>query len=172
MRSDSQRISQTGKDDTESFDRAALIKGATEDLEKAKPRTKKDQILSLYESGATDIAEIVRTLAVRPSYVAQVLQDAGHIKGYFDLYSSTSNPESEQNVYARFFRNVLQYRTVEAAHESVKQISRLYNYFERLNDRAGQHHAMSVALMGHNRARWSRKHEESAIFHEWLLSVM
>lgn len=129
------------------------------------PRSKKEQIVALYESGVTDIAQIVRKVAARPSYVAQVLQGAGLITGYFDLYTTTAR---EQNVYTRFFRNVLSFKTVEAARESVKRIDRLYNYFERLGDRAGQHQAMVLALTGKNRARWSGKQEESEVFSEWL----
>ncbi|HEY0544158.1 MAG TPA: hypothetical protein VGC91_02085 [Pyrinomonadaceae bacterium] len=128
-------------------------------------RSKKDQIVALYESGTTDIAQIVRKVAARPSYVAQVLQREGLISGYFDLYTTTAR---EQNVYSRFFRNVLAFKTVEAAQESVKKIDRLYNYFERLGDRAGQHQAMVLALTGKNRARWSGKQEESEIFSQWL----
>ncbi len=127
--------------------------------------TKKEQILALYEAGTTDIAQIVRQVGARPSYVAQVLQSAGRLTGYFDLYTTTGR---EQNVYTRFFRNVLSFKTVEAARESVQKIDRLYNYFERLGDRAGQHQAMVLALTGKNRARWSGKQEESAVFHEWL----
>jgi hypothetical protein len=129
------------------------------------PRSKKEQIIELYESGTTDIAQIVRRVAARPSYVAQVLQGAGLITGYFDLYTTTAR---EQNVYSRFFRNVLSFKTVEAARESVQKIDRLFNYFERLGDRAGQHQAMVLALTGKNRARWSGKQEESEIFSEWL----
>jgi hypothetical protein len=129
------------------------------------PRSKKEQIIALYESGVTDIAQIVRKVAARPSYVAQVLQSAGLITGYFDLYTTTAR---EQNIYSRFFRNVLSFKTIEAAKESVKQIDRLYNYFERLGDRAGQHQAMVLALTGKNRARWSGKQEESEVFNEWL----
>ena len=128
-------------------------------------RTKKEQILSLYEGGTTDIAEIVRAVKARPSYVAQVLQTAGHLDGYFDLYTTTGR---EQNVYTRYFRNVLAFRNPEAARESVKRIDRLYNYFERMGDRAGQHQAMVLALTGKNRARWSGKTEEAQIFSEWL----
>lgn len=131
----------------------------------AEARTKKEQILALYETGVTDIAQIVRQVAARPSYVAQVLQSAGHLNGYFDLYTTTAR---EQNVYTRFFRNVLSFKTIEAARESVQKIDRLYNYFERLGDRAGQHQAMVLALTGKNRARWSGKQEESEIFSEWL----
>jgi hypothetical protein len=136
--------------------------GRTEDHES---RTKKEQILALYEAGTTDIAQIVRQVGARPSYVAQVLQSAGRLTGYFDLYTTTGR---EQNVYTRFFRNVLSFKTVEAARESVQKIDRLYNYFERLGDRAGQHQAMVLALTGKNRARWSGKQEESAVFNEWL----
>jgi len=127
--------------------------------------TKKDQILALYKTGTTDIAQIVRQVAARPSYVAQVLQSAGHLTGYFDLYTTTAR---EQNVYTRFFRNVLSFKTVAAARESVLKLDRLYNYFERLGDRAGQHQAMVLALTGKNRARWSGKQEESEVFNEWL----
>ncbi|HEX6185286.1 MAG TPA: hypothetical protein VFZ44_15485 [Pyrinomonadaceae bacterium] len=133
--------------------------------ESADHRTKKEQIVSLFESGTKDIAEIVRKVKARPSYVAQVLQQAGHLDGYFDLYTTTGR---EQNVYTRYFRNVLHFRNPEAARESVARIDRLYNYFERLGDRAGQHQAMILALTGKNRARWSGKLEESQVFSEWL----
>ncbi len=133
--------------------------------EASEHHTKKELILGLYEQGTTDIAEIVRRVKARPSYVAQVLQHAGHLEGYFDLYTTTGR---EQNVYTRYFRNVLAFRNVEAARESVQRIDRLYNYFERLGDRAGQHQAMVLALTGKNRARWSGKLEESTVFSDWL----
>jgi hypothetical protein len=136
---------------------------AREDHEES--RTKKEQILALYEAGTTDIAQLVRQVGARPSYVAQVLQSAGYLSGYFDLYTTTGR---EQNVYSRFFRNVLSFKTLEAARESVQKIDRLYNYFERLGDRAGQHQAMVLALTGKNRARWSGKQEEAEVFSQWL----
>lgn len=151
--------------DEPSVSRKAAPEGEHESPESEEPRSKKEQIIALYESGMTDIAQIVRRVAARPSYVAQVLQGAGLITGYFDLYTTTAR---EQNVYSRFFRNVLSFRTEDAARESVKKIDRLYNYFERLGDRAGQHQAMVLALTGKNRARWSGKQEESEIFSEWL----
>jgi hypothetical protein len=128
-------------------------------------RSKKEQIVALFRGGTTDIAQIVRSVSARPSYVAQVLQNEGLISGYFDLYTSTAR---EQNIYSRFFRNVLSFKDVAAARESVNRIDRLYNYFERLGDRAGQHQAMVLALTGKNRARWSGKKEESQVFSEWL----
>ncbi|MGB8509478.1 MAG: hypothetical protein WCD76_13905 [Pyrinomonadaceae bacterium] len=148
---------------------AAAVEPLTRDEqvtdELAEHRSKKEQILSLYEAGTNDIADIVRQVKARPSYVAQVLQSAGLITGYFDLYTTTAK---EQNVYSRFFRNVLSFKNVEASRESVQKIDRLYNYFERLGDRAGQHQAMVMALTGKNRARWSGKMEEAALFSEWL----
>ena len=146
-------------------ERVEAAQAETFELEPAEQRTKKEQIVSLYEAGTKDIAEIVRKVKARPSYVAQVLQHAGHLDGYFDLYTTTGR---EQNVYTRYFRNVLHFRNVEAARESVARIDRLYNYFERLGDRAGQHQAMILALTGKNRARWSGKTEESQIFSDWL----
>ena len=146
-------------------ERVEAAQAETAEVEPAEQRTKKEQIVSLYASGTKDIAEIVRRVKARPSYVAQVLQQAGHLDGYFDLYTTTGR---EQNVYTRYFRNVLHFRNVEAARESVARIDRLYNYFERLGDRAGQHQAMILALTGKNRARWSGKSEESQIFSDWL----
>jgi hypothetical protein len=141
------------------------VEAAQAETTEAEQRTKKEQIVALFESGTKDIAEIVRRVKARPSYVAQVLQHAGHLDGYFDLYTTTGR---EQNVYTRYFRNVLHFRNAEAARESVARIDRLYNYFERLGDRAGQHQAMILALTGKNRARWSGKTEESQIFSDWL----
>ena len=136
-----------------------------EDEKPLRPRTKKDQILDLHARGVTNIAELAREMGVKPSYVASVLQKAGRLQGYFDLYTTTA---LDQNIYARFFRNVLSFKTLKAAQESVSKIERLYNYFERLGDRAGQHQAMIVALTGKNRARWSGKHAEAAVFADWL----
>jgi hypothetical protein len=133
----------------------------------ARKVTKKTRVLELFTSGVTDIAEIARTVKTRPSYVASVLQNAGLIRGYFDLYTTTAR---DQNMYSRHFRNVLSFKSVEAAKESVAQIARLYQYFERLGDRAGQHHAEVLALTGRNRARFSGKKEESQVFEEWLFN--
>jgi hypothetical protein len=129
--------------------------------------SKKSRILELHRAGTADISEIARQVGTRPSYVAGVLQSAGLIQGYFDLYTTTAR---DQNTYSRFFRNALSFKTVEAAQESVEQIARLYKYFERIGDRAGQHHAEVLALTGRNRARFSGKKEESRIFEEWLFN--
>jgi hypothetical protein len=129
--------------------------------------SKKSRILELHRAGTTEVGEIARQVGTKPSYVASVLQGAGLIQGYFDLYTTTAH---DQNTYSRFFRNVLSFKTVEAAKESVARIAELYRYFDRIGDRAGQHHAEVLALTGRNRARWSGKKEESRIFEEWLFN--
>jgi hypothetical protein len=129
--------------------------------------SKKSRVIDLFTSGVTDIGEIAARVNTRPSYVATVLQSAGLLNGYFDLYTTTGR---DQNLYSRYFRNVLSFRSVEAARESVAQIARLYRYFERIGDRAGQHHAEVIALTGRNRARWSGKLEEAKIFEDWLFN--
>ena len=129
--------------------------------------SKKDRILELYAQGVTEIDRIAAEVDTRASYVANVLQDAGQLRGYFDLYTTTNR---EQNAYSRFFRGVLSFKSVEAARQSVERLDRLYRYFERAGDRAGQHHAEVLALTGRNRARWSGKTEEAKIFMDWLVS--
>ena len=73
-------------EETEAARDAAAVEHRADELteteESAEHRTKKEQILSLYEQGTRDIAEIVRRIKARPSYVAQVLQTAGHQDGY------------------------------------------------------------------------------------------
>ncbi|MEW6128736.1 MAG: hypothetical protein AB1757_16975 [Acidobacteriota bacterium] len=127
--------------------------------------SKKEQILQLHQDGITDVAEVAYLVDASPSYVAEVLRQAGLLTGYFDLYTTTA---SEQNIYSRYFRNILAFKNVEAAQQSIEKIDRLYSYFERIGDRAGQHHAMLLALTGKNRARWSNKLEEAKIFSDWL----
>jgi hypothetical protein len=129
--------------------------------------SKKSRILELFNSGLTEISAIAEKVSTKPSYVASVLQTAGLISGYFDLYTTTA---LEQNLYSRFFRNTLSFKSVEAARESVARIAGLYEYFERLGDRAGQHHAEVLALMGRNRARFSGKLEEARVFEDWLFN--
>ncbi len=136
---------------------------------KVSPRrdSKKRAIIEHYHAGTTSIMELARTVKTRPSYVASVLQDAGLIHGYFDLYTTTAR---DQNTYSRHFRNALSFKSVEAARESIERIKSLYNYFDSIGDRAGQHHAEVLALTGRNRARWSGKKEEAKIFEDWLFN--
>lgn len=136
-----------------------------ENPESPKSLSKKEKIVEAYQRGEKDILKIAGLIQCRPSYVAQILQNAGLIDGYFDLYTSTKVP---QNVYSPFFEDVLSFKNMAAAQESVRQLDSLYRYFESLDDHAGQHHAMTLALIGLNRARWSGKNEESLLFRDWL----
>jgi hypothetical protein len=128
--------------------------------------TKKDQIISLFLSGLGDVGDIAMITGSRPSYVGTVLQDAGLHHGYFDLYTSTARP---MNVYSKFFAGQLGFRDVDAARKSIDLIDRLYRQFELAGDRAGQHHALLMALTMFDRARWTDKGPEAEVFRRWLL---
>jgi hypothetical protein len=129
--------------------------------------SKKDQIVSLFLSGMGEVEDIAIITGSRPSYVGSVLQEAGLVSGYFDLYTSTAHP---QNVYSKFFANKLGFKDVETASESVALIDRLYRQFEFAGDRAGQHHALAMALTMFDRARWTGKGPEAEVFLHWLLA--
>lgn len=127
--------------------------------------SKKDQIISLFLSGMGDIEDIAVITGARASYVGSVLQEAGLHSGYFDLYTSTAHP---QNIYSKFFANKLGFKDEETAHASVELIDRLYRQFEFAGDRAGQHHALAMALTMFDRARWTGKGREAEVFLNWL----
>jgi len=135
-----------------------------EPKETPKP-TKKDQILALAAAGVGDVADIALMTQTRPSYVGTVLQDAGKQTGYFDLYTSTNRP---MNVYSKFFAGQLGFKDVDAARRSVELIDRVYHQFELAADRAGQHHALLMALTMFDRARWTNKGPEAEVFRRWL----
>src|SRR5262245_54993079 len=84
--------------------------------QKEKEASKKDQILSLFTSGMGNVEDLAMITGSRPSYVASVLQKAGLMTGYFDLYTTTSHP---MNVYSRFFAGKLGYKNEETARQSV-----------------------------------------------------
>lgn len=129
--------------------------------------SKKDQIISLFLSGMGEVEDIAIITGSRPSYVGSVLQEAGLVSGYFDLYTSTAHP---QNVYSKFFASKLGFKDEETARQSVELIDRLYRQFEFAGDRAGQHHALAMALTMFDRARWTNKGREAEIFQSWLVS--
>lgn len=129
------------------------------------PTSKKDQILALYLSGIADVEDLALLTQSRPSYVGGVLQEEGLEAGYFDLYTSTSHP---MNVYSKFFAGELGFRDVETAEHSVRVIDRLYKQFAIAHDRAGQHHALLMALTMYDRARWTGKEAEAEPFRHWL----
>lgn len=127
--------------------------------------TKKEQILTLYQSGVDDVEELSMLSQSRPSYVASVLRDEKLEASYFDLYTSTS---SSMNVYSKHFAGRLGFKDVETARRSVAHIDRMYRCYAVAGDRAGQHHALVMALTMMNRARWTGKTEEARPFQEWL----
>src|SRR5919199_1325816 len=129
--------------------------------------SKKDQILALFMSGINEIEDLAMITGARPSYVGSILQESGLMKGYFDLYTSTAHP---MNVYSKFFAGKLGFKDEEKARESVELIDQLYRQFEYAQDRAGQHHALSMALVMFDRARWTGKGREADIFRHWLLA--
>jgi hypothetical protein len=140
------------------------------DAERAERRaSKKDQIISLFTSGMGNVEDLAMITGSRPSYIASVLQEAGLMSGYFDLYTTTSHP---MNVYSKFFAGRLGYKDEETARRSVEMIDRFYRQFETARDRAGQHHALMMAMTMFNRARWTRKAREAEIFRHWLMEKL
>lgn len=131
--------------------------------------TKKNQILSLYSNGMTDVNDLAHITETRPSYAASVLQQAGLVSGYFDLYTSTSSP---MNAYSHLFTNKLRFKDEELSKQSVNFLDRLYKQFEKIGDRAGQHHTLIMALTMFNRARWTNKMDEADIFRDWLIRCL
>jgi hypothetical protein len=140
---------------------------ATHDTPGPSRVTKKEQILALYLSGITEVEDLALLTNARPSYVGAVLQRAGHLHGYFDLYTSTAQP---MNVYSKLFARQLGFKDEATAHQSISVLDRLYRQFETVGDRAGQHHALSMALVMFNRARWTGKRREADVFREWLVA--
>ena len=131
-----------------------------------RPLAKKDQILALYAGGITDVNDLAVITHARPSYVAGVLQQNKQMAGYFDLYTSTANP---MNIYSKFFANRLGFKDVETARQSASWIDHMYRQFETAGDRAGQHHALTMALTMFDRARWIGKEAEADVFRQWLV---
>ncbi len=128
------------------------------------PVSKKDQIISLYLTGIREFEDLAMLTGSRPSYVGDVLAEAG-LAEYFDLYTSTSHP---MNVYSKFFAGKLGFKDVETAQRSVDVIDQRHRQFGVAGDRAGQHHALMMALTMFNRARWTGKEEEAEVFRRWL----
>ncbi len=134
---------------------------------RARRVNKKDQILALFTSGIGEVEDLAMITGSRPSYVGSILQEAGLKPGYFDLYTSTSHP---MNVYSKFFAGKLGFKDEETARASLELIDRLYGQFEFAGDRAGQHHALTMGLTMYDRARWTGKPAEAAVFRGWLLA--
>ena len=129
--------------------------------------SKKEQVVSLYLGGIREVADLALLTKSRPSYVAGVLQDAGLKADYHDLYTTTDQP---MNVYSKFFAGKLGFKDEETAREGVELIDRLYQQFEFAGDRAGQHHALVMALTMFDRARWTGKRTEADVYRLWLVA--
>jgi hypothetical protein len=132
-------------------------------------KSKKDMILSLYNSGTTEVEAIAAISGAKPSYVGSVLHQAGLINNYFDLYTSTNYP---MNIYSKHFRGKLGFRDVLTAQRSVRNLEESYRYFANQQDRAGQHHTLEMALTMLDRARWTGKLEEAEIYRRWLVGKL
>jgi hypothetical protein len=113
----------------------------------------------------TEVEDLAVITQSRPSYVASVLQKDHLLPGYFDLYTSTGN---RMNVYSKFFARKLGFKDKETARHSVELIDHFFRQFELAKDRAGQHHALMMALVMFDRARWTGKNREAGIFRDWL----
>jgi hypothetical protein len=140
---------------------------ASDSVARRQRTTKKQQIIALFLAGITDVEDLAGMTNARPSYVGTVLQDAGLLHGYFDLYTSTAHL---MNVYAKFFVGKLGFKNEAAARRSVAVLDRLYRRFARARDRAGQHHALSMALVMFDRARWTGRVREADFFRRWLVA--
>src|SRR4051812_42786607 len=80
--------------------------------ERGRKVSKKDQVLSLYAAGITEVEDLAMITQARPSYVASVLQASEHLPTYFDLYTTSAQP---MNVYSKFFARKLGYKDEEPA---------------------------------------------------------
>jgi hypothetical protein len=132
-------------------------------------QTKKDMILSLFRSGVTEVETIAAIAGAKPSYVGSVLQAEGLIDNYFDLYTSTSHP---MNIYSKHYRGKLGFKDRETAERGVMVLDSGYRYFEKQQDRAGQHHTLEMALTMLDRARWTGKLEEAEVYRRWLVGKL
>ena len=132
-------------------------------------KSKKDMILSLFNSGVTEIETIAAVSGARPSYVGAVLHREGLVDNYFDLYTSTGYP---MNIYSKHFRGKLGFKDVETAERGVKTLENGYQYFSRILDRAGQHHTLELGLTMLDRARWTGKLEEAEVYRRWIVGKL
>jgi hypothetical protein len=131
--------------------------------------SKKETILSLFENGTTEVETIAAISGAKPSYVGSVLQQAGLIDNYFDLYTSTNYP---MNIYSKHFRGKLGFKDVATARRSVRNLEESYRYFDKLQDRAGQHHTLEMGLTMLDRARWTGKLAEAEVYRLWIVNKL
>jgi hypothetical protein len=145
------------------------LKTVVEIEEKEPVQSKKEMILSLFENGTTEVETIAAISGAKPSYVGSVLQQAGLIDNYFDLYTSTNHP---MNVYSKHFRGKLGFKNVATARAGVRNLEQAYRYFDKQQDRAGQHHTLEMGLTMLDRARWTGKLEEAEVYRLWIVAKL
>jgi hypothetical protein len=117
----------------------------------------------------TEIEAIAAVSGAKPSYVGSVLHREGLVDNYFDLYTSTGYP---MNVYSKHFQGKLGFRDVHTAHRGVRTLENGFQYFSRIQDRAGQHHTLELALTMLDRARWTGKLDEAEVYRQWLVGKL
>ena len=137
--------------------------------QKQEVQSKKEMILSLFANGTTEIETIAAISGAKPSYVGSVLHQAGLIDNYFDLYTSTNYP---MNIYSKHFRGKLGFKDIETARRSVRNLEESYRYFDKLQDRAGQHHTLEMGLTMLDRARWTNKLAEAEVYRLWIVNKL
>jgi len=101
--------------------------------------------------------------------VSTVLQQAGFLRGYFDLYTSTAQP---MNIYSKVFAGKLGFKDESTARCSVALLDQWYRRFAKEGDRAGQHHALPMALIMFDRARWTGRRREADLYRQWLVAQL
>lgn len=131
-----------------------------------RPPSKKQQIASLYQLGIHKVGELASLTGASPSYIASVLREARLLGGYYDLYTSSRWP---MNVYSKYFAGKLGFKDIGTARRSAEYLDAMYQQFARTEDRAGQHHALYLALTMFNRARWSGKKRPAEVYAAWLI---
>ncbi|MHB1000193.1 MAG: hypothetical protein ACYC27_13195 [Armatimonadota bacterium] len=125
--------------------------------------------MELYDRGY-DVESIADALTTSPSYVANTLIQSGRPVDYEDLYTTTSGRAYSSE--ARELSGTLRFKDVDAAKASVKKLDEAFTIFLRDKNKRGQHRAQMLALIGKNRADGIGKHDEAAIFRDWLISSL
>jgi hypothetical protein len=70
------------------------------------------------------------------------------------------------------FAGKLGFKDEATARRSMAVLDQWYRHFARVGDRAGQHHALSKALVMFDRARWTGRRREADLFRQWLVAQL
>lgn len=114
--------------------------------------------------------------ATSAAYIAQVLQQAGHIVEYEDLYVDSSMPEP----YASRLKDALHFHDLASTEASLLRLHAAHCEYQKTNDRAGMSLVRSLLRKGKQRAeslaanpkirpeKRREKQEIAAWFRVWL----